>query len=108
VPLMAFPLLLLAVPLSFVNPRAGRSIGLIVALLLYVLYNSTVGIFQASVTQGKLSFMMAWWPAHFVVLAIAIVMYFWRLNVNSQYHPLLLWVHFRSALAFKKTGAAKS
>jgi lipopolysaccharide export system permease protein len=106
-PLMAFTLMLLAVPLSFVNPRAGRSIGLIVALLLYVVYNSMVGIFQASVQQGKLPLMAAWWPAHFGVLAIAIAMYFWRLKVNSQYHPLLLWAHLRHAIAFKKAKAAK-
>jgi lipopolysaccharide export system permease protein len=104
-PLMAFTLMLLAVPLSFVNPRAGRSIGLIVALLAYVVYNSTVGIFQASVLQQKLSFMAAWWPAHFAVLAVAIAMYFWRLKVNSRYHPLLLWSHFRCAIAFKKKAA---
>lgn len=101
-PLMGLTLMLLAVPLSFVNPRAGRSIGLIVALLSYVIYNSTVGIFQASVSQEKLSFMAAWWPAHLGVLIVAISMYFWRLKVNSRYHPLLLWAHFRCAIAFKK------
>lgn len=101
-PLMALMLMLLAVPLSFVNPRAGRSIGLIVALLLYVFYNSTVGIFQAAVLQNKMSFMLAWWPAHAAVLAVAISMYAWRLKVNSEYHPLLLWAHFRCAIAFKR------
>lgn len=105
-PLMAFTLMLLAVPLSFVNPRAGRSIGLIVALLAYVIYNSTVGIFQASVSQERLSFLAAWWPAHAGVLAVAVAMYFWRLKVNSRYHPLLLWAHFRCAIAFKKAARA--
>jgi lipopolysaccharide export system permease protein len=46
--------------------------------------------------------MAAWWPAHAAVLAVAIAMYFWRLKVNSRYHPLLLWAHFRCAIAFKK------
>jgi lipopolysaccharide export system permease protein len=101
-PLMAFTLMLLAVPLSFVNPRAGRSTGLIVALLLYVVYNSTVGIFQAAVQQSKMSLMLAWWPPHAAVLAVALSMYLWRLKVNSAYHPLLLWAHFRSATALNR------
>jgi lipopolysaccharide export system permease protein len=101
-PFMALTLMLLAVPLSFVNPRAGRSIGLIVALLLYVLYNSTVGIFQAGVLQGKMPFALAWWPAHIVVLAVAMAMYAWRLKVNSQYHPLLLWGRLRCSLSPKR------
>ncbi|MDB5774910.1 MAG: permease [Herbaspirillum sp.] len=101
-PFMALSLMLLAVPLSFVNPRAGRSIGLIVALLIYVLYNSTIGIFQASVLQGRLSFMAAWWPAHLTVLAAALCMYAWRLKVNSPYHPLLLLGRFRGSVLSKR------
>jgi lipopolysaccharide export system permease protein len=52
-PLMALALMLLAIPLSFVNPRAGRSLGLLVALLLFVVYSNTVSVFQASVAQQR-------------------------------------------------------
>ena len=38
---------LFAVPLSFVNPRSGRSWNLIFAVLIYVLYNNCLSIFQA-------------------------------------------------------------
>jgi lipopolysaccharide export system permease protein len=68
-PLMALALMLLAIPLSFVNPRAGRSLGLLVALLLFVVYSNTVSVFQASVAQQRMSFMMAWWPVHVIVAA---------------------------------------
>lgn len=94
-PLMAFTLMMLAIPLAFVNPRAGRSVGLIVALLLYVVYNSTIGIFQASVMQERVPFVLGWWPAHVAVLVIAALMFAWRLKVNSQYHPLQWWAQCR-------------
>jgi lipopolysaccharide export system permease protein len=103
-PLMAFTLMMLAIPLSFVNPRAGRSVGLVVALLLYVAYNSTIGIFQASVMQEKVGFLLAWWPAHVAVLLIAALMFTWQLTVNSQHHPLRLWAQCRSNVLAGRAG----
>jgi len=94
-PLMAFTLMLLAIPLSFVNPRAGRSIGLLVALLLFVVYSNTVSVFQSSVAQGRMSFALAWWPVHLVVALIVVGLFFWRLKVNSPYHPAILWAGMR-------------
>ena len=90
-PLMGILLMLLAVPLSFVNPRAGRSANLIIALLLFTTYSNMVSYFQASVVQGKLSFGVAWWPIHLAALLLIVAMFSWRLNVNSRFHPLVLW-----------------
>ncbi|WP_183380254.1 MULTISPECIES: LPS export ABC transporter permease LptF [unclassified Herbaspirillum] len=94
-PIMSMTLMLLAIPLSFVNPRAGRSIGLLVALLLFVLYSNTVSVFQSSVSQGRMSFMLGWWPVHLVVAAIVVALFFWRLKVNSRYHPATMWSNLR-------------
>ncbi|MDP5008917.1 MAG: LPS export ABC transporter permease LptF [Glaciimonas sp.] len=96
-PLMALGLILLAIPLSFVNPRVGRSASLIIALILCVTYLNVINIFQASVVQQKWSFGMAWWPAHFVVLCIVALLFLWRLNVNSKYHPLVMWSAIKHA-----------
>ncbi|MFX8254402.1 LptF/LptG family permease, partial [Acinetobacter baumannii] len=38
-PLTAFNLVLMAIPMSFVNPRAGRTYSLLFALLAYVVYS---------------------------------------------------------------------
>ena len=94
-PIMSMTLMLLAIPLSFVNPRAGRSIGLLVALLLFVLYSNTVSVFQSSVSQGRVPFMLGWWPVHLVVATIVVVLFFWRLKVNSRHHPATLWSNLR-------------
>ncbi|MBP0596620.1 LPS export ABC transporter permease LptF [Herbaspirillum sp. LeCh32-8] len=101
-PLMSLALMLLAIPLSFVNPRAGRSLGLVVALLLFVVYSNTVSVFQASVAQGRSSFMAAWWPVHLVVALLIIGMFALRLNINSRYHPSRLWSAVRRSLIFKR------
>ena len=61
---------LFAVPLSFVNPRTGRSWNLVLAVLAYSLYNNLLSIFQAWTAQGKIALWVGLWPVHFTVLAI--------------------------------------
>jgi len=106
-PLMALILMLLAIPLGFVNPRVGRSGSLVIALLLYITYSNVVSIFQASVVQGRTSFGLAWWPMHLVVLIIIGLLFLWRLNVNSRYHPLVMWSAVKHArlIKIKRTAA---
>ncbi|MFZ6642733.1 LPS export ABC transporter permease LptF [Undibacterium sp. TC4M20W] len=101
-PLMCAVLLLLAIPLGYVNPRVGRSANLIVALLLVVIYLSITNILQALVVQERSSFGMAWWPHHLFVAVLTLCMFLWRLKVNSRWHPLMLWVRFKSGLRGKE------
>ncbi|WP_041742360.1 LPS export ABC transporter permease LptF [Collimonas fungivorans] len=100
-PLMALCLMLLAIPLSFVNPRVGRSASLLIALLLFITYSNVTNIFQASVVQGRMSFGIAWWPMHLVVLIIIGLLFMWRLNVNSRCHPLVMWSAVKHARLIK-------
>lgn len=46
-PLAALNLAVLAIPLSFVNPRAGRTNNLVFALLIYMIYNNLLSVSQA-------------------------------------------------------------
>ena len=59
-----------AVPLSFVNPRTGRSWNLVLAVLAYALYNNLLSIFQAWTAQGKIPTWLGLWPVHLAVIAI--------------------------------------
>lgn len=102
-PLMSLFLMLLAIPLGFVNPRAGRSANLMVALLLAVVYSNMVSVFQASVVQGRLPLAAAWWPTHLFTLMIVVLLFAWRLGVNSRYHPAALWGAFKRSWT-KKAG----
>lgn len=78
IPISALILVLLAVPLSFVDPRAGRSLNLMFALLIYIIYNNILSIFQAWVTQGRLSTLVGLWPVHIFFLLLAFYMYYRR------------------------------
>src|SRR3569833_3114774 len=90
-PLMSLLLMLLAIPLSFVNPRGGRSANLLIALLLFVVYSNMVSVFQAAVVQLRLSLTMALWPIHLLALLMIVLMFSWRLLNNNTNHPATLW-----------------
>ena len=79
IPVSAIILVLLAIPLSFVDPRAGRSLNLIFALVIYVIYNNILSIFQAWISQGRLSANIGLWPVH-AFFAILVFYMFYRRN----------------------------
>lgn len=76
-PVSAVLVALLAIPLSAMNPRIGRSINLIAALLIYVLYNNLMSVTQAWVAQQRIDFAIGVWFVH-AVLVLLIVFLFWR------------------------------
>jgi lipopolysaccharide export system permease protein len=76
-PVSCFVVALLAIPLAFVNPRAGQSLNLIVAVLLYLLYNNMTSIVQVWVARGRLDFAIGVWITHAAVLLLAAFL-FWR------------------------------
>jgi lipopolysaccharide export system permease protein len=78
IPISAVVLVLLAIPLSFVDPRAGRSLNLIFALVIYVIYNNILSIFQAWITQGRISAAIGLWAVHLFFLLMAFYMYYRR------------------------------
>jgi lipopolysaccharide export system permease protein len=81
-PLSALVLSLLAIPMSFVNPRAGRSLNLMLAALLYMVYTNLLSIFQAWVTQQKVGVFFGMWAVHVVMLAMVAMMFYFRLSVR--------------------------
>jgi len=97
-PITCLILMLLAIPLGFVNPRAGSSANMILALLIFFTYNNLVRLSEASVKQGKVAFAMGWWPLHLFALLCVAGLFAWRLNVNHPYHPLVLLGAFKRRL----------
>ena len=84
-PLTCLLLVLLAVPLGFVNPRAGSSANLIIALLIFFSYNNLVKLMEGTVqniTDLALLLLIG------VGAAVLLAMFAWRLNLNHPYHPL--------------------
>lgn len=104
-PIMCFVLVLLAIPLGFVNPRAGSSANLILALLIFFTYSNLSKLAEASVKQGKLGFGAAWWPLHVAAGLCVLALFAWRLNVNHRYHPLVLLAAFKRRRAPREAPA---
>jgi len=82
-PISAALLAILAIPLSYVNPRAGRSLNLILAIVLYMLYSNMISVTNTWVGQGKLSPGMGLWGVHAVVLMIILLMFYRRMTLFS-------------------------
>ncbi|GAB4056655.1 LPS export ABC transporter permease LptF [Uliginosibacterium sediminicola] len=78
-PVATILLALLAIPLSFANPRAGRTNNLIFAVLIFTVYFNLLGVAQAWVTQGKLGPNEGTWGVHGVMLLLLLLMFFLRL-----------------------------
>jgi lipopolysaccharide export system permease protein len=82
-PLSALLLALLAIPLSFVNPRAGRSINLVLAFLIYMVYSNMLSISQAWVVQQKISLMQGMWAVHAGMALLLILSFYRRISIFS-------------------------
>jgi lipopolysaccharide export system permease protein len=82
-PLSALILALMAIPLSFVNPRAGRSLNLMLALVTYMLYNNMISVTNAWVGQGKLDAGIGLLGLHVFMFALVVLMFYRRLSVFS-------------------------
>ena len=78
-PMAVLIMSLCAVPLSFVNPRSGRSWNLFFAVLVYALYNNLLSIFQAWTAQGKIPGWVGLWPVHGAMILIVALLFYKQL-----------------------------
>ncbi|HZM35814.1 MAG TPA: LPS export ABC transporter permease LptF [Burkholderiales bacterium] len=81
IPVSALVLVLLAIPMSFVNPRAGRSMNLLFALFTFVVYSNLLSVSQARVAQGRLDFALGFWGVHVVMLVLLVVLFAQRMQL---------------------------
>lgn len=79
-PITALNLSLLAIPLAFVNPRAGRTNNLIFALLTFMIYTNLLSVSQAWVAQGRLGFGVGVWAVHVGMFALLTMLFIRRQN----------------------------
>ena len=73
--------MLLAIPMSFVNPRAGRSANLLFALLTFMVYSNLLSVSQARVAQGRLDFSTGIWMVHGGMLLLLVVLFAQRMQL---------------------------
>ena len=107
IPISALLLVLLAIPLSFVDPRAGRSLNLIFALVIYIIYNNILSIFQAWITQGRLSASIGLWPVH-AFFALLVFYMFYRRNHLLPLLPKFMLPKFVTGISSLWSGVKKT
>jgi lipopolysaccharide export system permease protein len=70
-PLCALILALLAIPLSYFNPRSGHAYNLVFALIVYLVYQNLMWLLRDAIGNGKVGTTLAILPAHLAMLALA-------------------------------------
>jgi lipopolysaccharide export system permease protein len=74
-PVAALVLVLMAIPLSFVNPRSGTSWNGVLAVLIFFLYYHALSIFQAWTAQGRVPAWLGLTPVHVGMVLILVALF---------------------------------
>lgn len=83
-PMMVIIATLLAVPLSKTNPRQGRYLKMLPAILVYVFYLTFLINARSAITKGKLDPELGMWVVHIPFLLVALLIINWpRLTQGS-------------------------
>ena len=86
-PILVFIVTLMAVPLSRVNPRQGRYLKLLPAILLYMSYLTILIAVRGALEKGRLPFALGMWWVHVLFLLIGLGLLYWeplRLKMASR------------------------
>jgi lipopolysaccharide export system permease protein len=85
VPILALILTLLAIPMSYVNPRIGRSLNLVAAAFLYMVYTNCLNIVQSMIAQGRIGFWTGLLLPHAVAALLVFVLFRHRLSISGLF-----------------------
>ena len=77
-PIAAFLLALFAIPLSASNPRAGRSLNVIIAALVFILYLNAISVVETWIEQGKYGYISGLLLLHGFVAVICAIFFIRR------------------------------
>lgn len=86
-PILVFIVTLMAVPLSRVNPRQGRYLKLLPAILLYMSYLTILIAVRGALEKGRLPLALGMWWVHGLFLLIGLGLLYWeplRLKMASR------------------------
>ncbi len=83
-PLMVLIATLLAVPLSKTNPRQGRYLKMLPAVLVYVFYLAFLINVRSAIVKGSLNPALGVWVVHIPFLMMALLMLNWHWLTHSK------------------------
>ena len=95
-PLSVLILSLLALPLSYYNPRSGHTYNILIAVGLFLVYQNGLTFLRDAVASGKLPMLMGLLPMHVLMLAL-----FWLLLRLRSQPAQAFWPGIKAALGGK-------
>ena len=104
-PILVFVGTLLAVPLSRSNPRQGRFLKMLPALLLYIFYFTFLSNVRSAMENGKWPLFPGLWVVHGVFALLALLLFNWERIVLWQGRRLAQKRSLRPAVAENNTHA---
>ena len=84
-PISLLILSVLGVLLGKTSPRSGRSIGLLIGIVIFMLYNNGLLIAKSSIERGELNPIIGLWSVHLSVLLLTLIFYQLRNRKHSGY-----------------------
>lgn len=72
-PILVLVVTLMAVPLSKTNPRQGRFLKMLPAIILYLVYVAALGALRNSLEDGDFPLTPGLWVVHLIFLALAVI-----------------------------------
>ena len=95
-PLSVLILSLLALPLSYYNPRSGHTYNILIAVGLFLIYQNGLTFLRDAVANGKLPMLVGLLPMHMLMLAL-----FWLLLRLRSQPAQAFWPGIKAALGGK-------
>lgn len=87
-PLMVLIATLLAVPLSKTNPRQGRYLKMLPAILIYIFYLAFLINARGAIAEGDLPVWLGVWIVHIPFLLLALLLLNWQALLQSRTKPV--------------------
>jgi lipopolysaccharide export system permease protein len=84
-PISAVILALLAIPMSAVNPRTGRSWNILMAVFVFMIYTNLVSLSQAWIARGKVNPLVGLSSVHLTMLLVLVLVFAWRLGALRRF-----------------------
>jgi lipopolysaccharide export system permease protein len=90
-PLVTLILVYAAIPLSFVNPRMGRSYNIILGIMVFAVYFQVTNITQAQIQLGRVHYLLALLVLHGTALALVMGLFYKRYQGASFWQGFKFW-----------------
>ncbi|MDF7676627.1 LPS export ABC transporter permease LptF [Neisseriaceae bacterium ESL0693] len=88
-PISVIILALLALPLSYYNPRTGHTYNILVAIGLFLLYQNGLTFLRDAIEEGHIPMLLGLLPMHILMLLLFFILLHWRNQPAMPLYKLL-------------------